>query len=119
MDLARARAIHRHMVAWYMHATLGTPEETPPALTYTLAEMVEAAAMIRSGPTEPGKIHVTIDDRAVAALYVIHRFEHAANDADADPILKFPSPDGRAIRALLFLEFRTAKPSAVHTPHHD
>lgn len=125
MALDRALVINGHMVAWYIHATIqGIVEETPPALTYSLAEMVEAAALVREqrdrqslmrrpqvGYPAPSVVqvetaHVVLDDRAIAALYVIHHFPHSANDSDGEPLLSFPAPNGDGIRALLFLEFK-------------
>jgi hypothetical protein len=110
MDVFCAQKIHSHMVAWYLHASCGVPEETPPPLTYSLGEMVEAAATVREQPKIPNKAAVLLDDRAVAALYVIHHFKHSPNDSEGDPILKFPSPNSDGIRALLFLEFKTKEP---------
>ena len=107
MDLERASRINTHMVCWYLHATMRMPEETPPPLTYTLGEMVEAAAIIRNRPEEKGKVGVKLDDRAIAALYVVHHhMPLKAEVGRSDPILHFPSPKGEGIDALLFLNFQ-------------
>jgi len=117
MDLPTAHRINTHMVHWYLHATSGIPEEAPSPLPYSLTEMLEAAAIVRNITMVPAanrqsaignrKCHITVDDRGIAALYVIHHFQAEPNEADSgEPILKFASPSGDAIRALLFLEFK-------------
>jgi hypothetical protein len=105
MDIGTALRINHHMCQWYLHAS-DVLDTAPPPLTYTMAEMLEAAALARTHH-QPGQAQVTIDDRGIAALYVVHHFPHSPNEAAGEPILKFPSPDGRAMRALLFLEFRS------------
>lgn len=112
MDMPTARRINSHMVAWYLYATLGLTE-APPPLTYTLAEMVEAAQRMRENQTErvdgANQVHTVLDDRAVAALYVAHHYKPEPNDAAGDPILSFPAPNDDGFHALLFLEFKSPK----------
>lgn len=90
MTIDEAKKINAAVFQWCVGHVIGEPCDCPPP-EYPLADMLEAARLMRKyrEPSDhPGHVcyHSTCDDRMIAAMYVLGRYD-ASSPGDADLIL--------------------------------
>lgn len=90
MDQERAEQIVADCIRFEMFAMgIGGEGAKPPDLDYSLAELLEANHCLKKSIKNPNgttTIHMTCDDRLIAALYVLKHYEASAPDS-VEPIV--------------------------------
>lgn len=84
MSLERALEIHGRMVSHHL-ADQGVPGQEPESLVeFSLAELLEAKDLVSRASNLGGGVHrLIVDDRLLAALYVVHHYQ--GSDLAAGP----------------------------------
>ena len=94
MTIDEAKEINSEVYSWCVGFAVGAPTPNPPP-NYPLCDMLEASRMMH-GYTEPAadetgvegarRCHATVDDRMIAAMYVLGNYDGDPSD-EAEPIL--------------------------------